>query len=375
MSSTFNYTLADAQAMPVTPLDPAAFDFDRYQAYALDCDRRYAQFMRQDSGVLVWQRVRVAEVFRDGCADMQQSLRWQLGGLTRSLAYRSDAPTYLEPWYGIGTIAAAFGSDYDWPEGQAPVTRKLWRNVADVPDLQPLPFEQVPVMQHTLRMIEYFLEQTRGRLPISWCDVQSPLNVASGLVETSAFYMGFVDYVERIQAMLDVIADTLVAFTRKQSELIGEQLVRPGHTFASSYSGQGLGMSTDDLVMISPRTFARVCLASHARAGEPFGGAVIHSCGNWSKWIPAVRQIANLRMVDGAFSPQTDPHYNVCEEFRDAFAGSGVIVHARMVGDRQEVLDHVRRLWKPGMKLVVVTYVQDVDEQHRLYDQIHELCV
>ena len=30
---------------------------------------------------------------------------------------------FLEPWYGIGTVASAFGLDYVWKEGQAPVVR------------------------------------------------------------------------------------------------------------------------------------------------------------------------------------------------------------------------------------------------------------
>ena len=49
----------------------------------------------------------------------------------------ADAPTYLEPWYGIGVTASAFGGDYEWPEGQAPVMRPLWHDVADIPDTLP----------------------------------------------------------------------------------------------------------------------------------------------------------------------------------------------------------------------------------------------
>ena len=118
--STFDITTLDAQAMPVTPVAPAAFDFARYEAHAAAADARYAEFMRRPEGIAVWQRVRVADVFRDGCRDMAASLRWQLGGLTKALAYLTDAPNYLEPWYGIGVTAAAFGAEYEWPEGRRP---------------------------------------------------------------------------------------------------------------------------------------------------------------------------------------------------------------------------------------------------------------
>jgi len=79
-------------------------------------------------------------------------------------------------------------------------------------------------------------------------------------------------------------------------------------------------------------------------------------------------------MVDGAFSPQTDPDHNTCEAFRDALVDTGVILEARIVGDPDEVLARVKRLWTPGLKLLVVTYVQDPRAQHHLYHDIHHLC-
>jgi hypothetical protein len=34
----------------------------------------------------------------------------------------------------------------------------------------------------------------------------------------------------------------------------------------------------------------------------------------------------------------------------------------------------VKRLWKPGIKLIVTTHVQDPQAQHQLYHDIHRLC-
>ncbi len=36
---------------------------------------------------------------------MKKSLEWQLGALKKSMEYKADIPNFLEPWYGIGTIA------------------------------------------------------------------------------------------------------------------------------------------------------------------------------------------------------------------------------------------------------------------------------
>jgi hypothetical protein len=79
-------------------------------------------------------------------------------------------------------------------------------------------------------------------------------------------------------------------------------------------------------------------------------------------------------MVDAAFTPQTDPNCNDPAAFREAFAGTGVIVHARMVGPADDVLAKARELWGPGMRLIVTTYEQDPAEQHRLYAALRNLA-
>jgi hypothetical protein len=371
MDKTFDYTSKDAQAMPVAPVEPAGFDFARYEAYALQADQRYAEFLRQPEGIAVWQRVRVGEVFRDACRDAHVSLRLQLGGLTQSLEYATDAPTYLEPWYGIGTTASAFGGEYDWPPGQAPVVRPPWQSLRQISHPVPRASGDVPILQYTLETIEYFLEQTRGRVPMSWSDLQAPINVATELVGTSEFLLATVDAPDKVRELLTAITDVVIDFTQRQTALIGGALARPGHGFASSRVGTGIGLSTDNLVMVSPRMYDKFCVPDNTRIGAAFGGIAIHSCGDYARWLPVLKKIPNLTMVDAAFGPLTDPNPNTPELFRDAFVNTGIIVHARVVGEPELVLETARRLWAPGMKLVVVSYVQDPAAQRELYQAIH----
>ena len=78
------------------------------------------------------------DVFRDGCRDRAASLRWQLGGLTKAMDYLTDAGNYLEPWYGIGVTVAAFGAEYEWPEGQAPVRGRVTAPLTKSPRSPPV---------------------------------------------------------------------------------------------------------------------------------------------------------------------------------------------------------------------------------------------
>lgn len=360
--------------MPVVPLDPERLDLPRFVDYAAAADERYARFLAAPSGVAVWQRVRVGEVFRDGCAKAEESLRWQIGALHRSLDYLTDAPTYLEPWYGIGTTAAAFGARYEWPQGQSPAVLPPYRSLDELPEKLEACYLDSPVLSTTLDMIRHFLEQTKGEVPLSWCDIQGPLNVAGGIVDITQLLEACYEASDKVRQVLDAATRELLRFTKLQSDLLGNRLARPGHGFASSRRGTGIGLSTDNLIMLSPAMFVDYCAAGCDELGTAFGGAAMHSCGNWARWIPAVKEIKTLSMVDGAFSPRTDPAYNRCEDFRDAFAGTPVIVHARLVGDPEEVMAHVKRLWKPGLRLIVVTHLQDPQAQHQLYRDIHAYC-
>jgi alkanesulfonate monooxygenase SsuD/methylene tetrahydromethanopterin reductase-like flavin-dependent oxidoreductase (luciferase family) len=84
-------------------------------------------------------------------------------------------------------------------------------------------------------------------------------------------------------------------------------------------------------------------------------------------------QIDNLKMVDGAFSEETDPKPNPTEDF-ETLAHSDIILNARIVGSADTVVKKVKELWTPGLKLIVTTYCQTPEEQADAYDRIHRIC-
>ena len=120
---------------------------------------------------------------------MKTSLELQLGALNESMKYKADIPNFLESWYGIKTVASAFGVNYIWHEGQAPATRPPFNNIKEAINYQYKSVSQTEIGKHTLRMIEYFLEKTQGRLPISFTDTQSPLNIASYLLPMDKLFL------------------------------------------------------------------------------------------------------------------------------------------------------------------------------------------
>ena len=373
-STAFDYKLADAQATAVEPVEPRDFPFEAYAQYEAALRQRCRHFQAADSGVLVYRRMRVSECFSYGCRNMEDSLRWQLGALAASMQYRADVPNFLEPWYGIGVVASAFGTEYVWEPGQAPAMRPRFQSSAEALASATTAVCETPIGRHTLAMIDYFLHESRALLPMSLCDVQSPLSVACNLVNAGHFCTDLVDCPDGATALLERASRLLVEFTHAQLRRIGAAIVWPGHGFASCRDFRGLGISEDNVLILSNAMYGQYVAPSFTAAGDEFGGVAFHSCGNWAGKIPVVRTLPGLRMIDGAFSAATDPKPNLPGPFRDATVQSGVVLNARIVGDVATIVETVKQLWAPGMKLIVVTYCPTPAEQAEAYAKIHELC-
>lgn len=370
----FDYTSRDSQATPVTALSPDRFDFDRYEEYADQQDRNVEAFMKKDSGVLVYRRFRAAEVFSYGCRDMENSLRLQLGALTASLDFKADMANYIEPWYGYGSISGSFGADYIWKEGNSPVAPAIFESVEEALAYSCRPVHETAIGRKQLDFIEYFLEITKGRLPMSFGDMQSSVDAISELMPISNMFLDMVDDPEAYTKLAFRVGELTKEFNQKQKELIGRALVFPGHGFASSRVTKGLGTSGDTVIMMSNPMFDELVAPQMADMCAPFGGTYFHSCGNWEIKIPSVLGISNLLGADAAFGSQTDPAPNSPAVFGEAFAGTGKILNLRVVGDSDTVIDTVRQAWRPGLRLIVNTYCKTPEDQERAYDAIHEIC-
>ncbi len=370
----FDTSKNDAQATRVDPVKVSDFPFDTYQQYEQKLTRRCIEFMNSDSGALVYRRMRVAEVFSYGCSDMNQSLEWQLGALQKSMDYEADVPNFLEPWYGIGMVACSFGIDYIWNKGQSPATKPAFQTIDEALAFDIRPVSETEVGKHSLEMIEYFLEQSKGKLPMSMGDIQSPFNNATNVVNTSNFLMSMILEPEKVLRFLDVLADLEIDFYKEQEKLIGDCLVKPGHGFASSRVFEGFAMSDDNVVMVDEETYLNLVTPSFTKLGNAFGGPVHHSCGNFSDKAQMLNKLDGLKTSDAAFTPETDPHPNPAEPFVEALKNSGVILNARMVGNPESVKETTEKLWDDGMKLVVVTFSQSPEEQKQAYDMIHNIC-
>lgn len=368
----FDTSIRDSQSTVVEAIAPEKFDLDAYKAYEESLCLKQKEFLCGDRNLLVYRRVRADGVFYDKCKDYKESLALQLGALKTSMQYKADVANFLEPWYGIGYIAASFGGKYDWLDGQAPSVKPMFSSIEELLKADRKPISETEIGKHILEMEEYFLDKTKGKLPISFCDVQSPLNMLSYLLPITDLFIEVYDDPDGLKEAAFVVGDLLLDFLDKQKALLGDTLALPGHGFASSRLFKGVGMSNDNSIMLQADDYLDIFAPADEKIGEKMDGYVYHSCGNWGKKIPMVQSIKGIRCADGAFSIETDPDPNDPKEFAENFAGKGITLNARAVGGIKETADIFKTLMVENQKVIAVTYCKDPVEQAALYDLLHE---
>ncbi len=344
------------------------FDFGRFREFRAAREERVRDFLKgKTGGVFLQERAHSNYVI---CRTPQESLAVQLEGITRNLDLDSGYLPYLEPWFGVGVFANAFGCEYVWSDGESPQTHYRVHNLEAAGRLARPEITAAPVMKLVLRAIEYFLEQTRGEIPIACTDTQSPLDNATLIWETSSFFTAMYEAPDLVHRFLDMITDVMLEFTREQVRRIGGALTCPGHIMLSATGGRGLSISDDNIVMLSPEMYAEFARPYNERLASEFGGLAVHSCGNYERQLPALLATKGLFLIDGAFSPEGDPNPNLdFEMWRDAIKGTDIILQPRLHLDWPQTLS---RLYDPDLPLAPVVPAPAPDEPREKNKQLLE---
>ena len=178
---------------------------------------------------------------------------------------------------------------------------------------------------------------------------------------------------EGIKKAAKLCADLLKEFLVQQKNLIGDALASPGHGFASSRVFTGLGLSNDIRLCFRKTITWSFYRDIDEELAEDFGGFVYHSCGVWEQKINMVKGYRNIKGADGAFNHRDGTLDRCSEAFADAFAGTGIVLNARAVGNPENSFAAFEKLWRPNQKLIAVTYCKTVEEQEELYRRLHEM--
>jgi len=331
------------------------------------------EVIEQREGFMVMQCP--GRTFYNNCNTVADVVAENIVSCAASLAldWTDDVP-YLEPWIGTGVYANAFGCEYVWREGESPACHYRYHRMEELDGVELPAWQGSPIMRMVLEAIERLKEATRGRLPIALTDTQSPFDTATLVMDAAEFFTACYADEERVKRFMGMITELIIAFSRKQVRVIGEELVaRPGHIMPSGTFLQGISISDDNLAVSSPHINEVMALPFNAQIAAAFGGLAIHSCGVWTKTMALLAEkCPGVVMIDCAGSWEADPNPNALEEIRWALAGTGIVTKVRIGKAEEELRAVAERLADPRMPLVLeIAY--DPEHAERNYKMATEL--
>jgi len=328
----------------------ADFDYARFEDWAAGRERVTRDFLSgKTRGVCLQEPVWMPGKSYTTCRTPQESLEVQLDVIDAQMRMNSSYVPYLEPWFGTGIYANAFGAEILWNEGQSSATHYVFFDESDAGKMGEPDFDAT-LPRLVMEGIDYFLEETGGRLPISCTDTQSAFDTASLLWDSASFFECMVLEPDCVHQVLDKVNRAIISFSQMQIDRIGGALARPGHIMRSARGGAGFSISDDNIVMISGEHYSGFSAHYNKQLAAQFGGLAVHSCGNFEGQLDALASTPGIMLIDGAFSPIMDPTPNRNHEyFRDRLKGTGIILQARMNVDWPEILP---RLYDPELRLI-----------------------
>jgi Uroporphyrinogen decarboxylase (URO-D) len=201
----------------------------------------------------------------------------------------------LVPWFGSGVLATGFGCGYQVPAKMDPAvdpSRYPVRTPQDIRALRLPDPEKDGLMPAVLRFQRFM--KAHGTLPVGITDCQGPLTTANQLMGYDSLIYLMADHPTALHALMDVVTEGLIAWVKKQKEVIGEAM-NESFTEQQVYLGGhgGIWMSDDDAILMSPQSYREFVVPYNARVLQAFGGGCLHTCGN------TLHQADNLLATEG----------------------------------------------------------------------------
>jgi hypothetical protein len=304
------------------------------------------------------------------CEDRRRLLDLELEGMTKTLAVDTDYVPYLEPWHGVGVYSEAFGCPFEWREKDSPWSHPIVKDIDGLKRLEKPVLKNSKMLNFVNDTIEFFDRQTRGQIPISLTDTQSPLDNATLICDTTFFFMSAYEYPDQIKQLIQWITDLMIESSRRQRELARNQ-AKPGHIMWSPTDGRGLSISEDDLVMIGSDFYEEFAKPYNMQLAQAFGGLAVHSCGHWNQHFGPLSDTPGVFMCDLAMRPVGDPNPHEREEVFNGFAARNTLVQIRTEPDSPDpdrMFAWVDRLRGPGFPMIIqIPFNEDPKIANRNY--------
>jgi uroporphyrinogen-III decarboxylase len=242
----------------------------------------------------------------------EKNLISQLANINRTLIHETDYVPFLDPFEGVTVLAEAFGCKVEVPLYGDPWIREplIHQNHDDVWFLKK-PESSNHIYTRTLETLRFFEENTGFAIPVGATDPQGPLDVASLIWNNSYFLQSCLLHKKEVHHLLNIITDAFIEFYTMQYECLRNPAY-PVHSFQLVNSNDGISISDDEAVLLSPELFEEFGVPYLSRIADSFGGLYYHCCGDFGHILDKILCIEGLRAINGHLSPnELKPEYIV----------------------------------------------------------------
>jgi len=300
--------------------------------------------------------------------DPEAALRSQLAGVAKQVegGFVDDRVLSIGPLSGAtGWLPEIFGCQTRWWPNRPCFPEPAFSDPKRIDTLKP-DFEGSDLYQAGLEQLRFFREVVGDRIPVTMPDMQSPIDVASMITDTTPLIYAMMDDPKRVHALLRMITDATIAACRAFRR---EMVTDWPENQLGWWTPRGIFMSDDLMAVLNPDLYREFAVPYNEALGEEFGGVALHSCGR------VLHNLENVAQTQGIFALNThDPGALCAPILKDRVALITGGVHEHMMAthpdSRRDDMTTAEALedfwWEDAGRLAEIT-------GQRVYFQCHAL--
>ncbi|MCL5071937.1 MAG: uroporphyrinogen decarboxylase family protein [Actinobacteria bacterium] len=257
--------------------------------------------------------------------DPELYLNWQLQCINDRMELKllDDWVPSLFVWYGVCVLSSAFGCSVKFQPSEDPWAHPMLFSAKDVYSLKKPDLRKSGLCKQVLETMQVWQEKTEGKIPIRINNDQSPMDIATQILNFSEFLTGLYEYPKEIHYLLSLVTEAIIEWQEIQAKIIGNQW--NGGWQHWTPKGNGALLADDVLVNLSPSSYEEFGVPYISRISKVFGGIFLHYCATFKE--NPLHNLESLLKIENFKGLETQL-LSIKEliRVRDVFNGTAVIL-------------------------------------------------
>ncbi len=214
--------------------------------------------------------------------------------------------------------------------------------------------------------MRFFRKVVGSRIPVGPPDLQSPIDVASMIMDYTQLIYAMMDEPARVHALLRMITDATITSCRVFRK---EMLTDYPLSHSDWWMPRGIFLSDDLMAVLSPELYREFSVPYNEILAEEFGGLGLHSCGRILQNLENVARTKGIMALNtqGCLSDAAPVIQNRLAVITGWVSELGVAIYP---GNTRESIESPEDLetfwWEDSARLTEIRYQRFLYQNHAL---------